>query len=520
MILPNLPAFLEGKHRPQDNDERMALLGIVQFQGLYGTAAKLYVDIFADAPDLPDALTVDCRLRGVGGQGADQRFEVLNTECRYIAARCAALAGSGLGNDGQSLSDAQRAHWRQQARDWLQADLTAWEKILGNGSENDRELTKRMMIYWEVDPDLASLREIRALDKLPGDEREPFQQFWGQVRALRDRASQQQAGPANRAEVRAAQRAALIELRQLKEARVMWEEDLENGPPEHDAWNSYAELCLFLGREDDYRRARRALLARFGPSADPFVAERAGRTCLLLPSEGDELAAEVALVKKAVTDQTHEQWARPYFAFARGLGAYRQGQFEEAISVMRGDASRVLGPAPGLVFAMSLQKRGHQHEARETLATAVLEYDWRTNRMSDSGAWTFHVLRREAERNILPNLTEFLEGAYQPQDNAERSRCLVYVNTRLAGAPQLACSPLPSRQTQRWPIEYPWNASAGCPSRKELWTRPMFIVPRQCMARRSAHYWRAAGWGATRPKLPKTSGWRCGSRPSSGCKPT
>ena len=37
MILPNLPAFLEGKYQPQDNDERLALMGICQFQGRYGT---------------------------------------------------------------------------------------------------------------------------------------------------------------------------------------------------------------------------------------------------------------------------------------------------------------------------------------------------------------------------------------------------------------------------------------------------------------------------------------------------
>ena len=424
MILPNLAAFLDGKYMPSDNTERMALLGVAQFQGRYRTAADLYVDIFADAPDLADTSTVDCRLRGIGGQGADQRFEVLNTECRYLAARYAALAGSGLGNDGTALSDAQRAQWRQQARDWLQADLIAWEKIFGHGSENDRELTKRMMIYWEVDPDLASLREPSALDKLPASEKVQCQQFWDQVRALRDRASQRQAGPANRAEVRAAQRPALIEQRQLEEARVMWEEDLESGPPEHGAWNSYAELCLLLGREDDYRRARRALLVRFGPSTDPFVAERAGRACLLAPSEGDELAAIAALVQKAVPDRQNEQWARPYFEFARGLGAYRQGHFDEAISMMRGEASRVLGPGPGLVQAMSLQQSGQRQEALDTLAAAVLEYDWRTNRFNDPGAWTLHSLRREAERNILPHLAEFLEGTYQPQDNAERSTLL------------------------------------------------------------------------------------------------
>ena len=37
-------------------------------------------------------------------------------------------------------------------------------------------------------------------------------------------------------------------------------------PPEHDDWFGYAELCLFLGDEDDYRRGRRELLEQFGDS--------------------------------------------------------------------------------------------------------------------------------------------------------------------------------------------------------------------------------------------------------------
>ena len=35
MTLPNLREFLQGKHQPQDNDERLALLAISQGQGLY-----------------------------------------------------------------------------------------------------------------------------------------------------------------------------------------------------------------------------------------------------------------------------------------------------------------------------------------------------------------------------------------------------------------------------------------------------------------------------------------------------
>jgi hypothetical protein len=48
MILPNLPAFLDGKYRPQDNDERLALLGGCQFTNR--SLVRLYAEAFAAAP--------------------------------------------------------------------------------------------------------------------------------------------------------------------------------------------------------------------------------------------------------------------------------------------------------------------------------------------------------------------------------------------------------------------------------------------------------------------------------------
>jgi hypothetical protein len=55
-----------------------------------------------------------------------------------------------------------------------------------------------------------------------------------------------------------------------------------------------------------------------------------------------------------------------------------------------------------------------------TLATAILTYDWRETQARTKEAWIYHILRREAERLIVPNLTGFLEADYQPQENAER----------------------------------------------------------------------------------------------------
>ncbi len=86
----------------------------------------------------------------------------------------------------------------------------------------------------------------------------------------------------------------------LKDAKAAWRKALDAGPPEHDAWFGYAELCLFLGDENEYRRARRTLLVRFGRSTDPAVAERTARACLLLPGTKDETEDAAALANRAV----------------------------------------------------------------------------------------------------------------------------------------------------------------------------------------------------------------------------
>jgi serine/threonine-protein kinase len=212
----------------------------------------------------------------------------------------------------------------------------------------------------------------------------------------------------------------LLRLGRWNEARVAWKSALKADPPEHGAWFGYAELCLFLGEVDEYRRARRALLERFGATTDPYAAERISRTCLLMPATGDELQKAVAVADRAVARTSGEQGARPYFEFARGLAEYRKGQYGRAISAMRGDAAIVLRPAPGLVIAMALHQKGQANEARKTLTSAILSYDWSADQVRDIHGCILHVLRREAERLIVPNLPAFMDGKHQPQDNDER----------------------------------------------------------------------------------------------------
>jgi serine/threonine-protein kinase len=214
----------------------------------------------------------------------------------------------------------------------------------------------------------------------------------------------------------------LVQKAGLDEARAAWETLLALNPADHDSWYGYAEFCLFLGREDEYRRARRDLLARFGATTNPFDAERTARACLLMPASGDELRQSVAIAERAVAERPGDMWGHPYFEFVRGLAQFRQGQYEPAILLMQGDAAGVLGPAPRLVLAMARYQSGDLAEGRKTLAAAVLSHDWRAvqTQVRDQNGWIYHALRREAENLILPNLAAFLDGTYEPQDNAER----------------------------------------------------------------------------------------------------
>jgi serine/threonine-protein kinase len=187
-----------------------------------------------------------------------------------------------------------------------------------------------------------------------------------------------------------------------EEALREWERDLAAGPASHDAYFGYAEMCLFLGHEDQYRRARQDLLRRFGISTDPNVTEKVARACLLLPGTPQEMhmAAELAQRAVAAKDQT-PQWIFPYYRFAEGLAEFRQDHFDSAISIMKSQAGTVMGPAPRLIIAMAEYRKGETASARKTFADAITRFDWSLQHADRRDHFIMHILRREAEAMIL-----------------------------------------------------------------------------------------------------------------------
>jgi formylglycine-generating enzyme required for sulfatase activity len=103
---------------------------------------------------------------------------------RYHAARAAARAAVGQGKDMPPPSLAAKARLRDQALDWLRAELNAWSKLLESGLPQDRPAIVQTLHEWQKDTTLAGIRDQAAMDKLPADEKKACTQLWADVAAL------------------------------------------------------------------------------------------------------------------------------------------------------------------------------------------------------------------------------------------------------------------------------------------------------------------------------------------------
>lgn len=229
----------------------------------------------------------------------------------------------------------------------------------------------------------------------------------------------------------------LVSQGELEEARSVWGKYLERHPPIDDAWYGYAPLCLYLGDQCAYRLARTALLDHYKDGCpDWIVAERTSLACLLLPTSDVELIRIQSLVDQALTTGPKPPDSGfAYLQFLNGLAKYRQGQVQDAIPLLQEAASALSNRAgPQFALAMAQFQSGDKGGAYRTLAGALLAFNWKAPQNEPAPMWTSHILRREAEQLILPNLGDFLRGTYQPQGRTELDALL--------GASQFAAQPL------------------------------------------------------------------------------
>jgi tetratricopeptide (TPR) repeat protein len=159
-----LAACLSGKEHPSTPQQAIELAGVAAYREQYRAAASFFADAFKNEPKLADDL-ISSNL--------------------YNAACCAALAAAGKGQD-TGLGAAERSNLRQQARDWLRAELKALSAVLGKNRAAAPAVQQRLGL-WLEDTDLAGLRDAAALAKLPEAERDACKKLWDDVEALRKR---------------------------------------------------------------------------------------------------------------------------------------------------------------------------------------------------------------------------------------------------------------------------------------------------------------------------------------------
>jgi serine/threonine-protein kinase len=161
-LAERLPGTLRGENSGVTAEERLALSDMCYHQRRFATAARLAADAFA----------ADSKVAGN-----------LQMAYRYNAACCAALAGTGNGEDDAVSDDKSRADLRRQALTWLKADVAERSRLVPNASPVEAATTLGFLRNTLSDPDLASVRDPRGLAKLPAAERTEWQAFWAEIQA-------------------------------------------------------------------------------------------------------------------------------------------------------------------------------------------------------------------------------------------------------------------------------------------------------------------------------------------------
>ncbi len=139
---------------PADNAERLTFAQLAHDLKQFAFATRLWTEALASDPTLGD----------------DRQ-----RQHRYNAARAAALAAAGQGQDEPPLDEATKAKLRGQALDWLRTELTNW------GKEQPPLGIVPALWQWQQDSGLAGIRDKAALAKLPPAEQQAFTQLWANV---------------------------------------------------------------------------------------------------------------------------------------------------------------------------------------------------------------------------------------------------------------------------------------------------------------------------------------------------
>jgi serine/threonine-protein kinase len=159
-LAARLPAVLRGDDKPKDAGEAAEFAEVAFRLSRYAASAQFYAQAFGFDPALAQDLKADRR---------------------YTAARAAAMAGVGKGQDQPPPDETARAKWRRHTLDWLQADLALCIKELAPGSRRVNASLRKTLEGWKLDRELAGIRDDAAVATLAEPERKACRTLWAEV---------------------------------------------------------------------------------------------------------------------------------------------------------------------------------------------------------------------------------------------------------------------------------------------------------------------------------------------------
>jgi len=158
-----LPGLFSGQEQPRDHAERSDLARACFHTGRNNQAVRLFTEV----------LDADSRMP------ADEKSAL-----RREAAQAAILAGCRYGTDVAGLSENERARLRQQAMDWLRADLASWTKQLADARPEQRAGVRSAIGHWHNETRSNVVLRPKDLATFGADEQEAWKKLWEDVDEL------------------------------------------------------------------------------------------------------------------------------------------------------------------------------------------------------------------------------------------------------------------------------------------------------------------------------------------------
>jgi len=162
-----LDEHIEAVWRGESSAESMELIQFAHRSyatGAYAKAVRFWQDAFQRAPEL---------------------VEDRNSQHAYNAACNAVLATHEMTASNVDTNIASIAKLREQAMQWLSAELDAWTSLLITGAPAESPRVAQTMKHWQTDFDLYLIRDATSLEQLPEGERKAWQELWNRVEELR-----------------------------------------------------------------------------------------------------------------------------------------------------------------------------------------------------------------------------------------------------------------------------------------------------------------------------------------------